>query len=136
MTTLLAHVAPALIGTLVAAIVADLIEHNGLYAVVVGIGLLLGLGQWYVWNAARRRRHATIPRTEERMREIQITGSLGGPGPDGFKLFFPEEAHGELLLGTTVEVTPDEARQLWGKLGQALEAFDERAGEPSSAERR
>ena len=63
----------------------------------------------------------------------KVEGSLGGPNPDGLKLrkVCPHNNGGEQLL-VEVGLSPWEARQLWGRLGDELRKFDEAAGEPSN----
>lgn len=67
---------------------------------------------------------------------FDIEGSLGNEGPDGFRVFFAQDAQGELLLGTTVFMTADQFRAFWHEAGEQLRAFDEKAGAPSNQEER
>ncbi len=63
----------------------------------------------------------------------KVKGSLGGPEPDGFKLqqVCSVDDGGEHVM-FEVWLAPFEARELWGRLGDELKAFDEAAGEPSN----
>lgn len=58
-----------------------------------------------------------------------IRGSLGEEAPDGFTVTLRTDR-----IGVSVYLTPDEFRQVWHKGGEVLREFDERAGEPSSAD--